>query len=1116
LLSFSSTNDPVNDYSVKIDAFGKLFVYHKYNIFQPTFPAGFYDVEGEIFGIKNFAIATDSTLAGIAIFQQVAEAQITNTQILVINVQQQVDILVADVNTMSLLLNTEMYTLGTATSIPNLVYEFENVAQTISINYANNLAIATATTVGIGGAVPLILASTADYMNREYYKNMVKNYSNANFEITDEDRRVLYSLNDDAYYSNTYNYNYYTCNLTKEQGFINSNIITPQTIPNIYGSKIGLNTIATTYDLDVVGKINADYYYKSGVNINDIFVNSNDFKNAIYNYSVERKYPSRAPDIKSGQSTTSFLGKTVNTSTYTINSNSTLYYDYGIYTLYFSSYFSSTTNQVYNIFDSDLGNRSLWAQNYNYQSGLYTGTNYIVNDWLGDWIILKLTKAIILTKIIFNGSVVYADLCPGLWKIYASNDGVIWDYLPDVSNTTTRITRANYLATGGVYTKTIANSDKPYLYYGLVVKQISGNGNYLDFAEWQIYGIEKTEKYLTYNSSMQQDFINSNVLTPQTIPNIYGSKIGLNTVATTYDLDVVGKINADYYYKSGVPFTGSQWINNSTSIYYNDGNIGIGLNSPFSKLDIYETIYTKPLLILDAGAWNAPLPKQIGYPLLRLGKNSYSTTNHNYYGIGFGYCGQYDEKSPAEIGYMVMDNNQSEKGDLLFSTRDTVIPNDAAIERMRITALGNVGIGKTNPNASYLLDVNGIINATDIYKNGAVFSGSRWGLNGTTIYYTTGNVGIGTNSVGSQYKLELAGDLKCDKSFQNFFYTTATTYGNPIKTLFSGDGDRVILKAGNSTTYGHVIGIDSSFNLWQNIPTTKEFKFYIDNVEKFKINETIISTTNNFGIGTTDPKALLHVNGRLSSGNLITAANSVRAINLVSTDAVMRIWRNDGANAPAIELIQGDTSTANSYSHYWDIGVEPTNGSMYFRNRYPSANIKALTILNNGNIGINKANPSTNLEVGGNIYLDGYIQSPFVTCTDTIYGNIINCSSLTGNPPEVVKRYKFNLTLYYHHQDAYFYYYYANIDLTNVPYSYGDSTTNIRIFEVMIVGVRAGIDTSETTYSSKVFMKSSPFDAYDVYTQNDNCSLNLINFNTIQIITTNPQNLYAYVMVLDR
>ena len=47
-------------------------------------------------------------------------------------------------------------------------------------------------------------------------------------------------------------------------------------------------------------------------------------------------------------------------------------------------------------------------------------------------------------------------------------------------------------------------------------------------------------------------------------------------------------------------------------------------------------------------------------------------------------------------------------------------------------------------------------------------------------------------------------------------------------------------------------------------------------------------------------------------------------------------------------------------------------------------------------------------------------------------------------------------------------------------------------------------------------MKSSPFDAYDVYTQNDNCSLNLINFNTIQIITTNPQNLYAYVIVLDR
>ena len=265
--SFSSTNDPVNDYSVKIDSFGKLYVYHKYNILQPTFTAGFYDIEGEIFGMKNFGIATDTTLAGVAIFQQVAETQIAAAQILVINLQEQVDILIADLNTMSMILNTEMYTLGSATSIESLSFQFEEIAQRISLNYTANITLATVATVGIGGAVPLILASASDYMNREYYKNMVKNYSNADLEITEEDRRRLYSCNDDAYYTNTSNYYYYTGELTRQQGFISSNILSTQTIPEIYGYKIGLGIDPSTsiFPLDVIGNINADYYYRAGV-----------------------------------------------------------------------------------------------------------------------------------------------------------------------------------------------------------------------------------------------------------------------------------------------------------------------------------------------------------------------------------------------------------------------------------------------------------------------------------------------------------------------------------------------------------------------------------------------------------------------------------------------------------------------------------------------------------------------------------------------------------------------------------------------------------------------------------------------------------------------------------
>ena len=84
-------------------------------------------------------------------------------------------------------------------------------------------------------------------------------------EITEEDRRMLYSCNDEGYFATASNYNYYTTNLTIEQGFINCNIITTQQIPEIFTNKIGIGLAPTNFPLDVVGDINAEMYYRSGV-----------------------------------------------------------------------------------------------------------------------------------------------------------------------------------------------------------------------------------------------------------------------------------------------------------------------------------------------------------------------------------------------------------------------------------------------------------------------------------------------------------------------------------------------------------------------------------------------------------------------------------------------------------------------------------------------------------------------------------------------------------------------------------------------------------------------------------------------------------------------------------
>ena len=72
----------------------------------------------------------------------------------------------------------------------------------------------------------------------------------------------------------------------------------------------------------------------------------------------------------------------------------------------------------------------------------------------------------------------------------------------------------------------------------------------------------------------------------------------------------------------------------------------------------------------------------------------------------------------------------------------------------------NVGIGKINP--SYNLDVNGTLNASNVYLNGSEVSNTNtvWTANGYNLYYTSGNVGIGTSSPAQ--KLHVNGTLEID------------------------------------------------------------------------------------------------------------------------------------------------------------------------------------------------------------------------------------------------------------------------------------------------------------------------------------------------------------------
>jgi hypothetical protein len=78
---------------------------------------------------------------------------------------------------------------------------------------------------------------------------------------------------------------------------------------------------------------------------------------------------------------------------------------------------------------------------------------------------------------------------------------------------------------------------------------------------------------------------------------------------------------------------------------------------------------------------------------------------------------------------------------------------------------GNVGIGKA-PAANYKLDVAGTLNATDLHKNGSPLISSQWQNVSSGISYAAGNVGIG-KAPGSSYNLDVAGSINATEIYRD-------------------------------------------------------------------------------------------------------------------------------------------------------------------------------------------------------------------------------------------------------------------------------------------------------------------------------------------------------------
>ena len=157
---------------------------------------------------------------------------------------------------------------------------------------------------------------------------------------------------------------------------------------------------------------------------------------------------------------------------------------------------------------------------------------------------------------------------------------------------------------------------------------------------------------------------------------------------------------------------------------------------------------------------------------------------------------------------------------------------------------------------------------------------------------------------------------------------------------------------------------------WVNSETGRTLTFRIGGQEKVRLD-----TNGNFGIGTTSPSEKLDVDGSIRArGNIRLGTSSDPTIDddnnrFISTAGQLFIHANDsGLNGGYIGLTL-QTGTTNQGKIVMGGGTQHHNRRMQF---YTSST-ERMRIDWNGNVGINKTNPSKKLHVGGDIQADGTV-----------------------------------------------------------------------------------------------------------------------------------------------
>jgi len=277
------------------------------------------------------------------------------------------------------------------------------------------------------------------------------------------------------------------------------------------------------------------------------------------------------------------------------------------------------------------------------------------------------------------------------------------------------------------------------------------------------------------------------------------------------------------------------------------GNVGIGTTNPATKLDVVGTI------TVTGGTsdnWNT----------------AYNWGDH----AGAGYLTSYTETDPifavsTAAGIVPTDitnwntafgwGDHSTSGYLTSESDPQVgvnttnyLPrwNGSALVAGTVYDNGNVGIGTTSPTTK--LDVDGTVNATAFVGDGSGLTGiaadSDWTISGDDMYSTvTGNVGIGTTSPD-----------------EDLVVYDAT--GNSRLKMSTEDNYDALIRFDQGTTQKGAVGYDDSEDVVKL------------NYGTLGNNHLSVDSGGNVGIGTTNPKNRVDIEGAVAIGASYSGTNT--------------------------------------------------------------------------------------------------------------------------------------------------------------------------------------------------------------------------------------------------